>query len=384
MASQLPPFRLESYFSRWEFTARYHMCASDVEPLTLAELLAMAEPADRAAWESLDLGYRPPRGSPELRAAIAATYETARATDVMCFAGAEEALFAAMHALLRPGDHAITVIPCYQSVESVPLSICETSGVALDPRDDWDLDLDRLRATIRPNTRLIAVNFPHNPTGKVLARARFDALVALAREHGLFLLNDEVYRGVERRPELRLPQVADVYERGISINVLSKAYGLPGLRIGWAVCRDAAVLDRMETIRHYLSIANAGPSETLAIIALKAHDRILRRNVAVIESNLPLLDAFFARHPALFEWSVPEGSCVGYPRYLGAEGVEHFARTLVERAGVFLLPASIYHSTLGPTPPDRFRIGYGRNGLVEGLAALEAGLAELTDTKPER
>lgn len=382
MSSQLPPFRLEAYFSRWEFTARHQMCASDVEALTLEELLAMAEPADRAAWESLKLGYTPPRGSPELRDAIAATYDRVGAAGVMCFAGAEEAIYAAMHALLRPTDHAIAVLPCYQSLESVPQAICETTGVALDPERDWDLDLDRVRRAIRSNTRLIALNFPHNPTGKIIPRATLDGLVALAREHGLFLLNDEVYRGVERVPEARLPQVADVYERGVSIGVLSKVYGLPGLRIAWAACRDAEALDRMETVRHYLSICSAAPSEALATIALKARERLLERSRALIEANLPKLNRFFARRPERFEWAVPDGGCIGYPRYLGTEGVERFAQALVEDSGVFLLPASVYRSTLGPAPSDRFRIGYGRADLDEGLAALEAHLTRGPDRRP--
>jgi hypothetical protein len=288
--------------------------------------------------------------------------------------GAQEGIFAAMHALLRPDDHAIVVIPNYQSVESVPVSICDTTGVALDPARNWELDLDQVRDAIRPNTRVISFNFPHNPTGKVISRATLDALVAMARERGIYLFSDEVYRGVERRPEMMLPQVADLYERGISLGVMSKSYGLPGIRVGWIACRDREVLGRMERMKHYTSICGAAPSELLAQIALKARERILARNRALIGKNLLLLDTFFGEHEDLFEWYLPDGGCIGYPRYLGRDGVEEFARRLVEESGVLLLPASVYRSELGGTPADRFRIGYGRDNLEAGLAALRGHL----------
>jgi aspartate/methionine/tyrosine aminotransferase len=371
---ELRAFELEVFFSKWEFTARHHLCASDMQSMTLTELLALADDADRKAWDSLYLGYTETWGGMGLREAIAATYEHVAASDVLTFVGAQEAIFAAMHALLRPADHAIVVIPNYQSVESVPVSICDTTGVALDAERNWDLDLDRVRDAIRPNTRVISINFPHNPTGKVISRATLDALVTMARERGIYLFSDEVYRGVERRPEMMLPQVADLYERGISLGVMSKSYGLPGIRVGWVACRDREALGRMERMKHYTSICGAAPSELLAQIGLKARDRILARNRALIAKNLPILEKFFAEHGDLFEWTLPDGGCIGYPRYIGRDGVEEFARRLVEESGVLLLPASVYRSELGETPADRFRIGYGRDNMEGGVAALRAHL----------
>jgi aspartate/methionine/tyrosine aminotransferase len=374
MTQALPPFALEQYFSRWEFTARHHLCASDLETLRLTELLALADADDRAAWDALTLGYTETLGAPALREAIATTYESVAPADILCLAGAGEGVFVAMHGLLSPRDHAITITPNYQSLESVPASLCDTTGIPLDPDCRWALDLGRVRDAIRRNTRVICINFPHNPTGAIMARADLDALITIAREHQIYIFSDEVYRGIERRPDLQLPSVVDCYERGVSLGVMSKAYGLPGLRIGWVACRDAAALSRMHGIKHYLSICNAAPSELLAMIALKARSQILSRNRALIARNLPLLGEFFARHEDLFEWEIPDGGCIAYPRYRGTEGVETFARNLVERSGVLLLPASNYRSALGPTPSDRFRIGFGRMAMADGLAALTAHL----------
>jgi aspartate/methionine/tyrosine aminotransferase len=363
-------FALEAYFARWEGAVRHNLAASECEPLGLTDLLAMANDADRSRWNDLALGYGDPLGAVWLREQIAGLYQTVAADGVLCFAGAQEGIYCAMHALLGASDHAIVVTPNYQSAETVPVSLCAVTGVALDPAQGWTLDIDAVAAAIRPNTRLVSINFPNNPTGKILERDRFDALIALCRNHGLWLFSDEVYRLIERDPASRLPQAVDVYERGLSLNVMSKAYGLPGLRIGWIGCRDTAVLQRMERLKHYLSICNAAPSEVLAKIALAAGERILARNRTIATGNLALVQNVFSAFPGLLDWHVPEGGITGYPRYRGTEGVERFAARLMQEEGVLVLPSSVYRSELMDTPADRFRLGFGRTRMADGLAAM--------------
>ena len=264
----LPEFKLESHFSRWEFKARYHMTASDAQSMSLRELLAMASAEDRAAFEELWLGYTETFGAADLREVIAQMYAACDSRQVLCFAGASEGIFAAHKVLLDSDSHAIAITPNYQSHESLPLAICATTGIALDADDNWSLDIDRIAQAIRPNTRLITINFPHNPTGAILPRERLDALIGLCRKHGIYLLSDEIFNGLGRSDARHLPYITDLYERGLSLNVTSKAYGLPGLRIGWIACADTELLQRMERVKHYLSICNSAPSERLALIAL--------------------------------------------------------------------------------------------------------------------
>lgn len=371
---QLPDFRLETHFSKWEFKARHHMTASDAESLSMRELLDMASPQDREAFDGLWLGYTETFGAPDLRDAIAATYASQKPRDILCFAGASEGIFAANNVILDHDSHAIVVTPNYQSHETLPLAICDATGVPLDPDDNWSLDIDRIAAAIRPNTRLVTINFPHNPTGAILPRDRYQALIELCRKHGIYILHDEIFNGLGPSTARHLPFIADEYEKGLSLNVMSKSYGLPGLRIGWIACQDGEIISRMERMKHYLSICNSGPSERLTMIALANRERILARNCALVDENLPKWDAFFARYPELFDWRRPEGSCMAFPRYKGADGVEAFARALVEESGVLLLPSTIYSSALGATPKDRFRLGFGRANLDEGLAALDAHL----------
>jgi len=372
--SMLPDFRLETYFSQWEFAARYHLTASDAQTISLPELLELADEDGRARWDSLQLGYTQTHGLPALREAIAGTYDHVSAEEILCFAGAEEALYLAMQVLLDPGDHAVVLTPNYQAAETVPLSICEVTGIALRPEDSWALDLEALKAALRPNTRVVSVNFPNNPTGAVPDEGTWGALVELCDERGIHLFSDEVYRGLELNRDATLAQAADLSPIGLSLNVLSKAYGLPGLRIGWIACRDPAVLDRLERAKHYTSICNSAPSEILGLIAVRAADQLLGTNRQIIAHNLVSFNEFFSRRRDLFQWQEPQGGCVAYPRYLGSEGVESMCTELVEEAGVLLLPASIYHSSLTASPDDRFRVGVGRSGPQEALDVWAAWL----------
>jgi aspartate/methionine/tyrosine aminotransferase len=379
MIINVPDFALEVYLGRYEFTARHHLTASDAQTLSISELLALGNEQDRAEFENLGLGYISTWGTRPLREAVASTYDNLDADDVLMFAGAEEAMFWAMQMFVDSGDHAIVTVPNYQSMESVTiatgakvsgLSLWEGAGSSLT----WQLDLDRLNALIQPNTKLIAVNVPNNPTGYVPDPATWRALVELCDERGIRLFSDEAYRGIEVGDNVPLVQAADASPTAISLNVMSKAYGLPGLRIGWIACRDRAVLAKLERAKHYTSICNAGPSEFLATLALRHGDEIRARNQNLITANLVVLEQMLRKHTDLIEWWRPQGSCVGFPRYLGSEGVEAFCESLVTERSAVLLPSSIYRSQLCEVPDDRFRIGFGRKGLEEGWAQLDAHL----------
>jgi aspartate/methionine/tyrosine aminotransferase len=368
----LPEFRLEVYLGRWEFAARYHLTASDAETLTIRELLNLASPDDREAFDELALGYTSTWGSDRLREAVAGTYVGLGPEHVLIFAGAEEAIFWTMIELVGPGEHAIITVPNYQSMESVVLaSGADVSALVLRADQAWGFDIDEVRRLLRPNTRLIAVNFPNNPSGGIAKQSDFQALIDLCDTDRIRLFSDEVYRGLELDPTTTLPQAAELSANAVSLNVMSKAYGLPGLRIGWIASRDRQMLERLERRKHYTSICNAAPSEHLASIALHARQQILERNKSIIARNLPEFDAFFARWGELFEWEHPQGGCVCFPRYLGDEGASAFCRDLVEQAGVVLLPPEIYRSELAEVPHDRFRIGVGRRNPAPALATID-------------
>lgn len=376
-------FELEVFFSEWEFNAKHHMTASDVESLSVSTLMQLAQPEERAAIDKLWLGYTETWGHPALREAIAATYENQTSSDILCLAGAGEGLYAIARVLLSANDHVIVPTPNYQSAETVPLTICDVTGVKMDYHNaagatqGWNLDIEKVFDATKPNTKLISLNFPHNPTGYLPDRSDLDALVAHCDKRGIYLLCDEVYRGIELNTSDRLPQIADIYDRGLSLNVMSKAYGLPGLRIGWVASQAADILQQIERYKHYLSICNSAPAEILALIALNNREKILERNQSLVKRNVVQLESLFAEFSSLFEWQRPKGGCVAYPRYLGTDGVEVFCKRLIEESGVLLLPSSIYRSELVDAPTEHFRVGFGRDAVFRnGLAAFKAHLSQ--------
>ena len=360
-------FELEVFFSKWEFKAKYHLTASDMQSMSMAELLSMASEEDRKAFDNLWLGYTQTYGLEALREEIAGTYDAMDKDNILCFTGAEEGLYTAMKVLLSADDHAIVVVPNYQAAETIPLSICDVTGVSLQAENDWALDIDALVGALRPNTKVISINFPNNPTGKIISKDDLESLVNIAREFDIYIFSDEVYRGIELDETKRIPQICDIYEKGLSLNVMSKAYGLPGLRLGWIASQDKKVLEEMERYKHFLTICNSAQSEILSLIALKAKDQILEKNRNLLATNIVKLDKFFGEFPNHFEWKRPDGGAIAYPRYIGEGSTNDFCAKLLDETGVLILPPSIYNSELLSTPQDRFRVGYGRDNMDEML-----------------
>ena len=207
----LPDFKLETYFSRWEFNAKYNLCASDTESLSFKSLFELADDTDKNLLEGITFGYTETYGSDNLREAIASTYATASLNDILTFAGAEEGIFVAMKSILNVKDHAIVITPNYQSAQTIPASICDVTPVNLDPKNNWDLDLTKIKNSVKPNTKLISINFPHNPTGKVISKDDLNDIISIAKENDLYLFSDEIYRLMERDESKRLGQISDLY-----------------------------------------------------------------------------------------------------------------------------------------------------------------------------
>jgi aspartate/methionine/tyrosine aminotransferase len=357
----LAPFKLEQYFERYEFSVPYLLSSSDAETWRLNDLLALADDELRGLWDSLTLGYTEVRGHPLLREAIASLYERVSAEDVIVFAAAQEPIFALTSVAVEPGDHVIAVVPSYQSLYEVARS--RGAEVTLVPMGDgWTLDIDAVRAALRPNTKLIVLNAPNSPTGALPGEAALRELFEL----GPRVFVDEVYRFLEHDPRDLLPAAADL--GGVSLGVMSKTFGLPGLRIGWLATRDTELRERIVEFKHYLTICSAGPSEILATIALRARDTVLARSRAIVEANLPVLDAFIARHDTL-SWTPPRAGTIGLIE-LSEGDADTLAREVADREGVMILPASVFD-----WPANAFRVGYARAGMPEALDRFERFIA---------
>ena len=364
---RIADFALERFFARWEFAVRHVLCASDVEGWRMADLLDLADDETRTLWADLRLGYTEAPGHPLLRAEIATLYDTLEPDDILVFAGAEEAIFCLSNVLLGPGDHAVVTWPGYQSLYEVGRAAgADVTLHELHEEDGWALDPERLIAALRPNTRLVVVNAPHNPTGMLPSPEDWATLTHAVEERGIHLLSDEVYRFLEHDGASPLRAGADAFARGISLGVLSKSFAMAGLRIGWLATRDRDLLARCAAFKDYTTICSSAPSEILALIGLRARNTVIERSRAIVARNLAHLDRFFADHPDRFTWVRPRGSSIGFARLLDDEPADAFAGRLVRSEGVLLLPGS----QLGH-PGNHVRIGYGREDLPTALAGLE-------------
>jgi aspartate/methionine/tyrosine aminotransferase len=364
---KIPNFKLEHYFAKWEFVAPYLLSSSDLESHRLADLVAMADPQALDLWNNLRLGYTEAPGHPLLRAEIASLYNGLKADDILVFSGAQEAIFAFMNVAVNAGDHVIVSWPGYQSLFEVARAAgAEVSLLPLHHDERWQLNLDALQKLIKPKTRAVVVNFPHSPTGALPDRSIFQGLVNICAHNGLYLFSDEVYRFMEMDEADRLPAAAELYSSAVSLGVMSKSFGLAGLRIGWLALRDQTLRRQIWSFKDYLTICNSGPSEILALMALRARKKILDRNRQIVGQNLRHLDRFFADWAGVFEWVRPRAGSIGFPRLVAEESIEEFARHLVNEEGVLLLPESVFDHT-----GNHFRIGIGRASLPEALHRLE-------------
>ena len=364
---QIKPFKLERFFAQYEFSVDYLLSASDCESLSLTELLELADPEGRRLWEELKLEYTESQGHHLLRKVIAELYETITPADTIV-AAPEEAIFVAMNCLLRPGDHLIATFPAYQSLHEIAIALeCDVTRWALSPdAGGWTLDLDFLRSKITDRTRLIVVNFPHNPTGYLPSRNDFDAIIGIAREHGIPLLCDEMYWRLEHGDTEPLPAACDLYPRAISLFGMSKTFSLPGLRIGWLATRDRKLMERLVAMKDYTTICNSAPSEILALIALRARGAVINRSREIIRSNLETARKFFFRHRELFSWLEPAGGSIAFPRYHAPIPLDHFCRELLEAQSTLIVPGDLFDI------PDHFRIGLGRTNFSAGLQQVDA------------
>lgn len=359
-------FKLEVFFGKHEFTAPYLLTQSDCASMKVSELLEY-EPNAKEAFLNEGLGYTEVPGNPELRKVISNLYTKMSPENIIVHAGAQEPIFNFMNVLLEKGDHVIIQFPIYQSLFEVANAIgCEVSKWSIEQSENgWIMDVAKLEKLVKPNTKLITLNSPNNPTGYTFTKEEIKAIIEIARKSDIYVFCDEVYKGVELDGDKR-PWFADCYEKGVSLGVMSKAYGLAGLRIGWLATREEELNKKLIKMKHYTSICSSGPSEFLSIIALKHSDEILERNLNIIKSNIEIAEEFFSRYPNLFEFNRPMAGPIAFIKINITTPIAEFCDTLVEESGVLLLPASIY-SFEG----QYFRMGFGRANFVDSLKKFE-------------
>ncbi len=360
-------FKLERFFAKYEFSVRHTISSSDCESMKVSELTALAGNSLKEAWDKLELGYTQSKGHPQLLEEIAGLYAGISAEQILAAVPQEGALIA-LSSILEAGDHVIIMSPAYQSLSEVPRSIgCSISELPLlEQNGRWQLDLEMLKSLIRKETKLMIFNFPHNPTGYLPEISVLNDIVDIARKAGIYIFSDEMYRLSEYSAADRLPPIASVYEKGISLSGLSKTFGLPGLRSGWLVTQDEALFRQFLLQKDYTTICGSAPGEILSIMALQARDAIVDRNLGIIRDNIGHMESFLSRHGENAGWIRPIAGPVAFGFLKNGMDAEEFGRRAIHEKSLLILPGYVFDYKC-----SFFRLGLGRKGFKAGLDLLE-------------
>ncbi len=354
----LKPFKLERYFARYEFSAKYLLSSSDCDGISQNELLKLADDETRHLWDNLTLGYTESLGHPLLREEISKLYQGINSEDCLVIVP-EEGIYIAINSILQKGGHVICTFPGYQSLYEIAEGLgCEVTKWKPQEENRWRFNTDFLEQQIRPDTRLIIVNFPHNPTGYLPTKDDYQKILDIARKHNIWLFSDEMYRCLEHSLGTRLPSACEVYEKAVSLFGMSKVFGMAGTRIGWVVTRDRDLYAKMAAFKDYTTICSSASSEILSIIALRAKEKIIASNLIRIKKNLNLLDDFFNDCKDLFEWVRPKAGTIGFPKLKAETGTLEFCKKAIKEANIMLLPSTVYDYG-----NKHFRLGFGRENM---------------------
>lgn len=375
MAFQI--FELERWQSDYEHTVEYNLADSSVAGAPISEI---ASPAEWQRLAALELGYPAVNGTELLRQRIAALYPNAAAANVLVTVGGAEANQIICQTLLSPGDHVAVMEPGYRQVYGLAHSAgCRVDAFSLRPEHGWRVDLDELERVVTKDTRLISVVNPNNPTGSVLTADEMQAIVRIASWAGAWLLADEVYRGAERFTDEETPTFWGHYERVIAVNSLSKAYGLPGLRIGWLVA-PASSIGPIWRRHEYAVIAASAPSMRLAELALDEpmRNRLLARQRALTRGGWSVLEAWIAAHADLVSVGPAEATSMAFIRYhLPMESVR-LADEIRTQASVLVAPGAY----LGGEHHLRLTHGVGRERVEPALDRIASVMRSLRSRRP--
>jgi aspartate/methionine/tyrosine aminotransferase len=368
---KIQPFKLERYFAKYEFSAPYLLSCSDCEPLSQQELLAMANIESKKLWDELVLSYTHSQGNPILREEISKLYTGIEADDLVVLAP-EEGIFITLNVLINKGDHVITTFPAYQSLYEIAKSI----GASIsnwEPNTKGNFDLEELFILAKDSTKIIIINFPHNPTGETISKEQLQQIIEFARKRDIIIFSDEMYRLLEYDSADRLAAVSDIYDKGISLGGMSKSFALPGLRLGWLGTQNKSWINKIIEFKDYTTICPPAPSEILALIALRNKEQILNRNLRIIKSNLVILEAFINRHSTIFKWNKPKAGPITFPELMIQQDLDKFCKDLVDKKGLMLLPSSVYDY-----PHKKVRIGLGRKNFEKALTKLDEYLTDFS------
>lgn len=368
-ASKLPPALLEHWMRQYYFNTKYDLGSSGVEPFSFGELRALLE-LEEEDLNRIVFHDSPTLGGLALRKEIAERWGRGDPDAVVATHGSSEAIYLTMNSILRAGDEVVVLDPCYQQLSSIAESIgCRLKSWWLRSRQGFTPDIEEVLSLISSRTRMVIVNFPHNPTGVSISEETQEQLIRAAAEVGAYLVWDGAFGDLSHNaPPLNSPTI--YYDRAIAIGTLSKAYGLPGLRVGWCIA-SPSLLPLYSHMRDYTTLHLSPFVEQVACRVVQKAGVLLGLRMRQVRTNLAILENWMNNHHELLSWTPPQGGVCVFPRLLTVPDVEEFCRHLACDYDVLLVPGTCFHN------PRHVRLGFGGSTISfqEGLSRLSDALS---------
>ncbi|BBN99376.1 aminotransferase [Sporolactobacillus terrae] len=354
---KIKPFQVEEWMNAYETKAVYNIAETCVDSVSLQKLFDLAEADIEAFWKRFSLRrltYGDIEGHPEFLQGICRQYRTIRPQHIIPTHGAAGANHLVLSALVGPGDHVISVQPTYQQLYSIPESMgAKVDILHLRKENQYLPDLIELRQLITDQTKLVCINNPNNPTGALMDNQMLGEIVEICRNHGVYLLCDEVYRHLTQ-DDLYSESIVDLYEKGISVSSMSKVWSLAGLRLGWVVTKDQDLRKACLSHRDYNLISCGLFDEEVAAIALKHSGKLLERNRMLVRTNLNIIKQWVEKEPDI-SFVMPQAGTTALLHYNFDMNARDFCKGLLEKNGVLLTPGDCFEE------PRCLRIGYACN-----------------------
>ncbi len=376
---KIKPFLVEEWMNEFEEGARWNIAETCVDSVSVDELFRLCGEDRDAFFRALTsrrLTYGSILGDPEFKEGVAKLFRGIAPEQIVTTHGAAGANHHVFYSLIEPGDKVVSVMPTYQQLYSIPESFgADLRILPLKEEDGFLPDIDALRALVTPDTKMICVNNPNNPTGALMDESRLREIAEIARSAGAYLLCDEVYRGLTQEDRYQV-SVAEIYEKGISVGSMSKVFSLAGLRLGWIVSRAPEVIEKCLIHRDYNHISCGLIDEALAAVALRHKDRVMGRSLSIVRENLRILDDWVAGEPRL-RYVKPAAGTTALIFYDYDPDSYEFCRQMYDATGAFVTPGDCFGQK------KCLRVGYAcdRETLMGGLKAFSAFLRQLEQQK---
>jgi aspartate/methionine/tyrosine aminotransferase len=366
---KIATFETEEYFGKYEFAQPYLLSASDCESVDIETLIRLGGGSVEDFLRT-QLGYPEMPGSANLRQEISSLYRSVTEDQILVLGSPIEGIYLTMRTLLEKSDHVVVLSPAYDALYNVAHHISGNVSrwFLINDGEKWSLDLARLEILLKQKAKLLVINFPHNPTGFYPSRVELDKILEIAARHGVRVLSDEMYKGLEYESERCLESVADLFDQSITLGGASKSLGLPGLRFGWLVVKDQTLYRELLNFKAYTSMCSTQSGEYLGLMAIRSYAKLVAKNLEIINKNMPIADDLFKRWQNRLTWLKPIAGTVSVVK-VNEPSAELFCHELASRFGVILLPTKFMGCE------DHFvRIGLGRANFGTCIVAFEKAL----------